>query len=753
MPTFRNYKTQLTVSGGNGAFIISFVDPSVTGDDILFRGVDVPEIFGTGTGTLQVPAATELVKGGTTYKTEFEIKTQSSHGAESSLSDIELSGIGGNALTFQDMVSGAGLKFGLNGNWTAADAKAFLSELTLLQQAKKFGKNKDAPFTPGEQTFDDDEDFLNGLDGENSDGFDFEVADGPLLELFDGGSQLVPRAVDFGSGSTANPSIRHFSLMNLGSESATIRSISIAKELAAFSIPAIPATVLAPGESINFDVTFAPSGRVDYSGILSIDSNVDDYSGQFDLIGDGQPPNLPSIHVDFYNNLQGVQVGETAGFDEAELPKITNQGSAPLTITDIRVAAGQGSGEYTAGHLPLPITLAPGESTNIGVGFRPSKVGLRPGAFEVVSNDPTNPILRVAVVGTGVITHDGYRTFDGADLGNDYVAADANLSFENNLPELRTKSDDQGHWDLFLPAQTGVQTTTYDPVSGLVAHGSGYTNTGGTPTQLNPGLFRPSVDQDTDGDGLPDDVEFAIGTNPNKADTDGDGKNDFAELDSGQNPIDDRPAATGIVSALPVGDAAHDIALAPDFRDLSRSLAYVASGTTGLTVVDVTDFNHPISIAQLALAGSVDHVSIDVDRKLLAASSPTGGVFLIDISNPAQPILRQTIPNTGTDIAATVALYDGLVYAAVGQNLQAYSASSGEFSSSLALGDQRALGMTQSNGHLYLTVFDNPSNQALLRIIDITATGMSAISSTPIPLPNGNPAAVRARSLITPITP
>src|SRR4029079_1792972 len=122
---------------------------------------------------------------------------------------------------------------------------------------------------------------------------------------------------------------------------------------------------------------------------------------------------------DFYNNLQGQQVGAQTGYAEDLLPKITNQGSVPLTITEIRVATGQGSDEYTTNHLSAPLTLAPGESTHIAVGFRPSKVGLRPGAFEVLSNDPTTPVLRIPVVGTGVLTHDQYLTFDGADVGND----------------------------------------------------------------------------------------------------------------------------------------------------------------------------------------------------------------------------------------------------------------------------------------------------------------------------------------------
>jgi hypothetical protein len=43
---------------------------------------------------------------------------------------------------------------------------------------------------------------------------------------------------------------------------------------------------------------------------------------------------------------------------------------------------------------------------------------------------------------------------------------------------------------------------------------------------------------DTDGDGLDDGDEVAIGTDPNNADTDGDGVSDGDEVAAGKNPLD-----------------------------------------------------------------------------------------------------------------------------------------------------------------------------------------------------------------------
>jgi uncharacterized protein YkwD len=43
--------------------------------------------------------------------------------------------------------------------------------------------------------------------------------------------------------------------------------------------------------------------------------------------------------------------------------------------------------------------------------------------------------------------------------------------------------------------------------------------------------------RDSDGDGLTDEVEHFLGTNPRKADTDGDGMSDLAEIRAGRNPL------------------------------------------------------------------------------------------------------------------------------------------------------------------------------------------------------------------------
>ena len=56
---------------------------------------------------------------------------------------------------------------------------------------------------------------------------------------------------------------------------------------------------------------------------------------------------------------------------------------------------------------------------------------------------------------------------------------------------------------------------------------------------INEDAVRVTVDLDSDGDGLLDNQEIALGTNPNKADTDGDGRTDAEEIADGTDPLSD----------------------------------------------------------------------------------------------------------------------------------------------------------------------------------------------------------------------
>src|SRR5262249_45138513 len=153
----------------------------------------------------------------------------------------------------------------------------------------------------------------------------------------------------------------------------------------------------------------------------------------------------------------------------------------------------------------------------------------------------------------------------------------------------------------------------------------------------------------------------------------------------------------------------------------------------GISIVDVTDFNRPITIAQLALPGTINNISIDVDRKLLAAASATDGVHLVDISNPAKPILLRTIVQQGTDSVNAIELYDGLLYVGIGSKVRAFDTASGELSAEITLSNPTVRGMTRSGTRLYVTTRDVPTNHNWLQLIDIGANGLTALGTLALP--------------------
>ena len=75
-------------------------------------------------------------------------------------------------------------------------------------------------------------------------------------------------------------------------------------------------------------------------------------------------------------------------------------------------------------------------------------------------------------------------------------------------------SDSDGGFPLDLPAGTPFDYVRFDPESGLVARYSDIVGPDDQAFTLPDPVFIASTAPDTDGDGLPDDVEFAVGSDP-----------------------------------------------------------------------------------------------------------------------------------------------------------------------------------------------------------------------------------------------
>lgn len=532
--------------------------------------------------------------------------------------------------------------------------------------------------------------------------------------LFDMDTGLnVVDEIDFGAfvadASSATVAIKHFALVNYGTETVTFTMPLLVG--AGFTLQDLPSSLtLAPGMAHEFTVTFDPTAVGAKAAAFSIPSDSEEPIAPITVAGFGQGADAHATVTMVDNNLGGVVAGAMAAATRSFV--IRNDGADPLVISTIAPAAGTTGFAVTGLPADLatnPISLDFGESFTFGVQFTGGDLGLSRGEIVIATNDPAQSTITVAATAT---THSANKMFY---WGNDYVAV------EVNGETLRITSDDEGHFQFFVPAEAAYKITVFDPESGLVAHGSGTTAISGRGTDLTSGLvFRASTANDTDYDGLADDIEFAIGSNALRQDSNGDGLDDFTAVAQGMNPIGDDVPQPGIIATLALNGQALAIALATSPSDPAVQLAFVATGNYGLAIVDATDPLSPTAIAQLDLVGNATDVAVSVETARALVATGTSGLQIVDISDPGAPVVIDTIPGTFTQVA----VIDSIAYASNGAALVAVDLVSGEEVQSLALGGSTITSIAQDGAMLY-TIDQNRT----LRTIDTSTGAMVQLGS------------------------
>lgn len=134
---------------------------------------------------------------------------------------------------------------------------------------------------------------------------------------------------------------------------------------------------------------------------------------------------------------------------------------------------------------------------------------------------------------------------------------------------------------------------------------------------------------DTDGDGLPDEVEVLYGTDPLQADTDGDGVPDGLEVSLGTDPAGDTaPLPMGVIAALDTDGAAADLAAHERFT-------VVADSEGGLVVMAVNGLDLERT-AVVPTPGSVQAVA--VDGQVAVGGDSRGILTVLDLSRSADEL-------------------------------------------------------------------------------------------------------------------
>jgi hypothetical protein len=504
-------------------------------------------------------------------------------------------------------------------------------------------------------------------------------------DLFSGDLLAAGTVLADGVGGAA--ATRILTLTNVGQGPMTIGALAFADGGAGFSLagPSPTGTVLDIGESVTVNLVFDPTSAGAFADTLSIESDAPGNPFTLALAGDGLTTagrisatlaRDPLTGAPVQNNVGGLALG-AAPRTVDDLLTLRNIGGGPLTITAVSVT-GEAAAQFAVGGLPPgfgpanPLVLAPGETFALDLTFDAAALGLQRAQVEIASNDPVTPVLRQTVVGTGLADQGS-----ALEYGHDFVAVE--LPQQPNTPVARKVSDAGGNWTFLLASGQSFHDAIFDPASGLIAHGFGVTASSGVETDVLTPVFAASTAPDRDGDGLPDDVEFAVGTSVASVDSDADGVDDFAELRAGLDPLDPRGTATGVVGGLRLDGEAWDIATA-------GSVAYVATGSHGLAIVDISDPSQPILLGSRDLTGSNVSVAVDEARGLAAVASHLvePGLHIVDVSDPAHPVTQRTVALP--DGARHVEVLDGVAFVASGTALVAIELVSGDVLQTLDLG-------------------------------------------------------------------
>lgn len=233
-------------------------------------------------------------------------------------------------------------------------------------------------------------------------GYDHRIYQIDLSGAGTGDIDPVPPEYAFGILPLGTPGTYSQLLRNEGDGDLTITEISTSAPFFAEEV-SLPA-VLAPSESISFQVTFDPEATGDYSGILRVIS--DDYDeGILDIPLSGTAvhpePTIQASPAALSYPDTGVRMMRDLELD------VQNLGYQPLEITSLS----SDHESFRAPKLELPVTLATFETLTMTVVFEPQTHGSHSGVFTIASNDPVTPNLEIGMNGQSV-----FKTWAGGEI-------------------------------------------------------------------------------------------------------------------------------------------------------------------------------------------------------------------------------------------------------------------------------------------------------------------------------------------------
>jgi hypothetical protein len=174
---------------------------------------------------------------------------------------------------------------------------------------------------------------------------------------------------------------------------------------------------------------------------------------------------------------------------------------------------------------------------------------------------------------------------------------------------LRGSAQADSQLSSFIPPNETGLLEVYDPTNQAYASEPFSTRASGTAIQQN---IRSDLQNIS---GLPSSelstlIQNVLGYTPTPA--------QLNELEGGVDPKTIGVLPTGIVSSVPLSGSATSITLVGSVSNSEHQTAYVATGSYGLAIVDVSNFQAPVVLGQLALGGTASDVAVDSTLHLAA---------------------------------------------------------------------------------------------------------------------------------------
>jgi len=212
----------------------------------------------------------------------------------------------------------------------------------------------------------------------------FSIARAATSEL-----TITPGTLKFARVTVTHTRILQATIKNTGSTAVTITTRNNAPGFRVRNLK-LPLTLHA-GKSVTFNVTFTPTIVGLVKGSITFQNASSTILVTLDLRGVGVLPwalhaNPPSL------TFEPVAVGRSRTLPVA----LTNAGKSSITVSQDSI----GPRAFSFTGLSLPVVIAPGQSFTFKIKFSAQTMGAAGGTMQV--SNPTSPILRIPLAGTGV---------------------------------------------------------------------------------------------------------------------------------------------------------------------------------------------------------------------------------------------------------------------------------------------------------------------------------------------------------------